>query len=291
SHTGSFYQGETGATYSLTVSNAAGTASSGVVTVVDALPASLTATAISGNGWSCTLATLTCTRADALAVGASYPAITVTANVSATAPANVTNTATLSGGGDSNAANNTANDPTVITPPPDFSISANPSTDTVRAGHTGSFTLVLTPVNQPFTNAITFTALGLPVKSNFATTPASVTPGANPGMTDALVYTTAGDPFIGTNLPLRRGPLAAILPALWLLLGLGFRKKWRGRSLGARVLLIFVALASSLLAYGCAGSANNFQLLGSVPGQYTITITGTSGSIQHSTTVTLTVTP
>jgi len=234
---------------------------------------------------------LTCTRADALAVGASYPAITVTANVSATAPANVTNTATLSGGGDSNAANNTANDPTVITPPPDFSISANPSTDTVRAGHTGSFTLVLTPVNQSFTNAITFTALGLPAKSNFATTPASVTPGANPGMTDALVYTTAGDPFTGTNLPLRRGPLAAILPALWLLLGLGFRKKWTGRSLGARVLLIFVALASSLLAYGCAGSANNFQLLGSVPGQYTITITGTSGSIQHSTTVTLTVTP
>jgi uncharacterized repeat protein (TIGR01451 family) len=290
-HMGSFYQGETGATYTLTVNNVAGAASSGIVTVVDTLPASLTATAIAGNGWNCTLATLTCTRGDALAEAASYPTITVTVNVSATAPASVTNTATLSGGGDSNAANNTANDVTVVTPPPDFSISASPATDTVKAGHTGSFTLVLTPVNQPFTSAITFTAAGLPVKTNFTTTPAMVTPGANPAMTDALVYTTAGDPFTGENLALRRGPLAAILPAVWLLLGLGFRKKWTRKKWGARLLLAGVALASSVVAYGCAGSASNFPLLGTTPGQYTITITGTSGSIQHATTVTLTVTP
>ena len=291
SHAGSFYQGETGATYTLTVSNVAGAVPSGTVSVADTLPASLTATAISGTGWNCTLATLTCTRADALAAGASYPAIAVTVNVSATAPASVTNTATLSGGGDSNAANNTANDATVITPPPDFSISANPASDTVKAGHTGSFTLVLTPVNQPFANAITFTATGLPVKSTFAATPTSVTPGANPGMTDALVYTTAGDPFTGENLPLRHGPIAAILPTVWLLLGLGFRKKWRRKGFGARMLLIGVALASSVVGYGCAGSASNFKLLGTTPGQYTITITATSGTIQHTTTVTLTVTP
>jgi uncharacterized protein (TIGR03437 family) len=41
----------------------------------------LTATAIGGTGWSCTLTPLACTRSDALAAGASYPAITVTVNV------------------------------------------------------------------------------------------------------------------------------------------------------------------------------------------------------------------
>jgi uncharacterized repeat protein (TIGR01451 family) len=114
SHTGNFTQGQTGATYSVTVTNSGTAATSGTVTVVDTLPAGLTATAISGAGWSCVLGTLTCTRSDALAVSASYPVITLTVNVSLSAPASVTNTATVSGGGENNASNNTANDLTTI---------------------------------------------------------------------------------------------------------------------------------------------------------------------------------
>jgi len=90
------------------------TASSGTVTVSDALPAGLTATDISGIGWTANLGSLTCTRSDALAVGAAYPPITLTVNVSSNASASVTNTATVSGGGESNPANNTAGDLTAI---------------------------------------------------------------------------------------------------------------------------------------------------------------------------------
>src|SRR5258706_451347 len=61
-HTGNFTQGQTGATYTITVSNGGPGSTSGTVTVVDTLPSGLTATAISGTGWTCTLATLTCTR-------------------------------------------------------------------------------------------------------------------------------------------------------------------------------------------------------------------------------------
>ena len=93
-HTGNFVQGQTGATYTITVTNAGGAATSGTVTVTDTLPAGLTATTMSGTNWTCTLATLTCTRGDALAAGTSYPAITVTVNVASNAPASVTNTAT-----------------------------------------------------------------------------------------------------------------------------------------------------------------------------------------------------
>jgi hypothetical protein len=49
-----------------------------------------------------------------LAAAARYPAITLTVNVANNAPASVTNTATVAGGGESNTANNTANDVTTI---------------------------------------------------------------------------------------------------------------------------------------------------------------------------------
>jgi uncharacterized repeat protein (TIGR01451 family) len=113
-HTGNFTEGDTGDTYTIIVTNVGSTASSGTVTAVDALPAGLTATAMSGAGWSTNLGTLTCTRSDALAGGAAYPPIAVTVNVAANAAGSVTNTATVSGGGDTNSANNTASDPTTI---------------------------------------------------------------------------------------------------------------------------------------------------------------------------------
>jgi hypothetical protein len=99
--------------------------------MTDTLPAGLTATAISGTGWACTLGTLNCTRSDALAAGASYPAITVTVNVASNAPASVTNTAAVSGGGEINTSNNTASDLTTITPVVSTSIAidANVSKD------------------------------------------------------------------------------------------------------------------------------------------------------------------
>src|SRR5262249_46332264 len=98
-HAGSFAQGQDG-TYTLTVSNGGTAATSAQVTAKDTLPGGLTATAMSGTGWTCTLSTLTCTRADALAGGAVYPAITLTVSVAANAPSSVTNAASVSGGGE-----------------------------------------------------------------------------------------------------------------------------------------------------------------------------------------------
>ena len=105
-------------TYTVTVSNVGSAPSSGAVTVTETPPPGLTITALSGTGWTCTVATGICTRSDALAPGASYPGITVTTSVGAgAAPGAVTNTAVVSGGGDSNSTNNTATDPTIIAAP------------------------------------------------------------------------------------------------------------------------------------------------------------------------------
>ena len=104
SHTGNFAQGQTGATYTVTVSDTAGASpTSGTVTVTDTLPPGLAATAISGTGWACTLATLTCTRSDVLAAGSSYPAITVTVNVAGNATSPQVNMVSVSGGGSATA--------------------------------------------------------------------------------------------------------------------------------------------------------------------------------------------
>jgi uncharacterized repeat protein (TIGR01451 family) len=130
SHTGSFSLGQIGATYTVTTSNVGTAPTMGQVMVVDTIPAGLTATAISGTGWTCTLGSVSCTRSDVLAVGAFYPPITVTVNVALTAPALVTNTAVVSGGGEVNLTNDTATDPTPLMPIPDM---------TITKSHTGNF--------------------------------------------------------------------------------------------------------------------------------------------------------
>lgn len=110
SHTGNFTQGQTGATYTVTVSAApSGGPTSGTVTMTENPPSGLTVTGLSGTGWTCT--TASCTRSDGLAAGASYPAITVTVNVSAAATSPQVNSVTVSGGGSASA---TATDSTII---------------------------------------------------------------------------------------------------------------------------------------------------------------------------------
>jgi len=134
-HSGNFLQGQTGATYTITATNSGTASTSGTVTVADTVPAGLTATGIAGNGWTCTQQPSgPCTRSDVLAAGASYPAIALTVTVAVNAPSSVTNTATVSGGGETNTSNDTANDLTTI-------IAIGSSADPRRIGvrSTGSY--------------------------------------------------------------------------------------------------------------------------------------------------------
>jgi len=115
SHIRSFLQGPSAGTYSIIVSNVGNASTFGTVTVIDTLPNGLTTAAVGGTGWTCSITNATCTRADPLPAGASYPAISITVNVAAGTPATVINTAIVSGGGETNITNDTASDPTQIT--------------------------------------------------------------------------------------------------------------------------------------------------------------------------------
>jgi uncharacterized repeat protein (TIGR01451 family) len=96
---GNFTQGQQNATFTLTVSNKGGASStSGTVYVNEMFPAGVTPVSMAGTDWTCS--STTCTRADALGGGSSYPAITVTVDVSATATVGTaTNSAVVFGGG------------------------------------------------------------------------------------------------------------------------------------------------------------------------------------------------
>jgi len=147
SHVGNFIQGQVGATYTITVTNSGGSATTAAVNMVDTIPTGLTLTALAGTGWTCTVGTASCTRSDALAAAASYPAITATVTVAANAPASVSNIAVVSGGGETNTANDTATNPTTILTPPTANLSANTLTFTAQDVGVASSAMTITVTN------------------------------------------------------------------------------------------------------------------------------------------------
>src|SRR5260370_5093609 len=74
SHSGNFTQGDSGDAYTLTVKNNGDGPTTTQVSVVDSPPSGMTVTGMAGTGWACDTSTRTCSRSDALAAGASYPA-------------------------------------------------------------------------------------------------------------------------------------------------------------------------------------------------------------------------
>ncbi|MBV8830657.1 MAG: Ig-like domain repeat protein, partial [Acidobacteriaceae bacterium] len=154
-HTGSFTQGDTGDTYTITVKNNGPGSTAGTLTLTDTLPTGLTLVSLSQTGhtgggtgcdWSCTGAT--CTRTTPMTEG-EVDTLTLTAAVTynaATGTNSVTNSVSVSGGGIS--VTQTATDPTTInqgqgytlttavSPSGSGTVRANPANSTgLPAGH------------------------------------------------------------------------------------------------------------------------------------------------------------
>jgi uncharacterized repeat protein (TIGR01451 family)/fimbrial isopeptide formation D2 family protein len=96
--------GQTGATYTLTVTNTGTVATSGTITVWDLLPLGISAaSSFSSGAWTCTTigSAVSCSTSTSLAINASS-AITIPVGVGASAVPSVVNKASVGGGGDPN---------------------------------------------------------------------------------------------------------------------------------------------------------------------------------------------
>jgi hypothetical protein len=175
----------------------------------------------------------------------------------------------------------------------DFAVSLSAlALPTVSPGQSDTSTVTTTAANG-FTGSISFTCSVQPTPAlapQCSINPRSV----NPGTTATLAITTTG---AGSALafPSRR---YGLLYALWLpvcgvtLVGVGFGslQAKKRKLLG---LVLYSVMFTGLIfqaACGGGGSSRSGGGIGGTPaGNYAITVTGTSGSTQHSTTVTLTV--
>jgi ASPM-SPD-2-Hydin domain-containing protein/List-Bact-rpt repeat protein/centrosomal CEP192-like protein len=166
--------------------------------------------------------------------------------------------------------------------PPDFSLSASAlSPATVKAGQSATGTVSMNPING-FNGTITFSCSVQPARSQGPT--CSVTPTAS-GATVTVVTTapTHARTYSQSSI---------WFYAIWIpfvgLVTLG--KKFRTEN-GAMLKFIVVGILSAALAVqlACGGSATHNATGGTPAGSYTINVTGASGALQHSTTLTLTV--
>jgi len=139
-------------TFAQTVTNnGPATATSGTVTISEAVPANTTFVSATGTGWSCGApsgGTFTCTSTASMASGASTTInLVVTTATGLAAQTVISDTATTGGTiTDPNSANNTATANVTITDPnvADMSIAIAAASTTVRTGNSDTFTITAT---------------------------------------------------------------------------------------------------------------------------------------------------
>jgi hypothetical protein len=166
----------------------------------------------------------------------------------------------------------------VVITPPGYTLSANPSSLTIKSGSTGSTVITVTPTGG-FTGTVNFTCGTLPSEVTCSFAPASVDISSAAAQTTTLTVGTTGT----TTASLSDGPGGTFLPEIFvamILLPLGFtRRILRVRKGGSRWLMGLLLLATASLAaagmFGLAGCAKGKKT--TPAGTYSIPINVTSG--------------
>lgn len=179
----------------------------------------------------------------------------------------------------------------------DFALAASPSSSTVRAGQSASYLLSVNPLGGvPFTNPVSsFQCAGLPALATCAFSPASVTPGSSPTSVTLTIATTAAGMMPPTRV---RPPSVPRFPlyVIWLLMAaaltiafFNFRQREVRSRWSVAALLLIIGFQLSCGGGSTSPSTSPAPRTGTPVGNSTIVVTGSSGGLQHSVTVTLAV--
>jgi hypothetical protein len=165
-----------------------------------------------------------------------------------------------------------------------YTVTAPTTPVPVAPGGAVTINIAVPPLGGAYDNVVTLSASGLPPGARATFDPPTVTPGgagAQTVMTIQLAALTADIPAQHRRLPVAPFSLAFIL------FGAVLGRKRIPRPLVLVLVLASLGVTASLLT-GCGGGFANTPSA-TQAGSYTITVTGTSGSFQASTTVTLVV--
>jgi hypothetical protein len=177
----------------------------------------------------------------------------------------------------------------------DFSISSPTGPQIIPAGQSATFTIATSTVGT-FVNSVTFSATGLPAGTGAAFNPTSVSAGASTTMT---LTTTARNAAAPRSSSIPRGPRFPGSPLRWmialamavLLTGVKLARSAQRplRNFASASALILLLISLGYLSACSGGFPNAGSSTGTPAGSFTITVTGTSGTDTHTTTVKLVV--
>ena len=191
----------------------------------------------------------------------------------------------------------------------DFGFTISSPTAVALPGHAAVFTFTVSPISATaFPAAITLTANGLPPGATYTFSPATLTPGegattvtltvdiprtqagVNPADLHPNVQLTTGSSGNASSSGSRNTRIVSRLAPFtlaFILLPFGGRPRRAGRRLSrAMSLVLLLAMGIAALA-GLGGCGGGF--FAQQQQNYTVTVTGTSGALSHSATVSLTV--